>query len=56
VKTVKVKEVNYFEQYPVFTAMSTDISKVATFNDIRVGTVYQGTITSFLKTPLQMVV
>jgi len=52
VKRVKVKELNYFEHYPVFTAIPKEIETIHSFNDISVGSLYEGTITSFTKTPL----
>lgn len=34
VKKIKVKEINYFESYPMFTALPTEINKLSSFNDI----------------------
>lgn len=52
VKKVKVKELNYFEQYPMFTAMHSEIGKTSSFNDIQVGQIYEGTVDAFIKHPL----
>ena len=55
VRKVKVSDLNYFDQYPVLTAMPAEIAKVASFNDILVGQIYEGTVQKVIKTPLTIV-
>jgi hypothetical protein len=37
VKTVKVKEHNYFEHYDILSALSSELHTIKTFNDVQVG-------------------
>lgn len=56
VKRVKVKDLNYFDQYPVLTAIPAEINSISCFNDILVGEVYEGTVQKVIKSPLTIVV
>ena len=52
IKKVKVKEINYFEQYPMLTAIQEGMSKLSNFNDVHPGDIIEGLVTKFIKKPL----
>jgi hypothetical protein len=49
VKKIKVKEINFFENYPIITTLNEQVTGVHSFNDIQVGQVYEGTVINILK-------
>lgn len=56
IKKMKIKEINYLEHQPIFTAIHSEVEKISTFNDVQVGQIYNGVVTKFIKNPLQIVV
>ena len=49
VKKIKIKEINYFENYPIITTLNDQVNGVHSFNDIQVGDIYEGTVVNVLK-------
>jgi hypothetical protein len=49
VKKIKVKEINYFENYPIITTLTEQVTGVHSFNDIQVGDIYEGSVVNVLK-------
>jgi hypothetical protein len=49
VNKIKVKEINYFENYPIITTLNEQVTGVHTFNDIQEGDFYEGTVVNVLK-------